>query len=117
MKAVAVDVVKTVFWNRLNVFDIFDGRAHCQVSLQWNLLLIFVQSRLQQTEGVDEAGGEAHLLTGAPFQADSLHAVFIQVELLLRLFADQLSLETHKYGFKEMLPAPTDCSLVALSVW
>ncbi len=54
-----------------------------------------MQHGLQQTERVNQTTSEAQLLPGGSFQPRSLHTVLIQVKLLLGLFADQLSLQTH----------------------
>lgn len=62
----------------------------------WNILLVFVECGLQQTERVDQTSSEAQLLSDSPLQACPLHTVLVQIELLLRLFADQLGLKTHK---------------------
>lgn len=60
-----------------------------------NLLLVFVQRGLQQAEGIDQPPGEAQLLPRRPPQAQPLHARLVQLELLLRLFADQLGLKAN----------------------
>lgn len=55
-------------------------------------LFIFVQSGLQQAEGVDQSRGKTALLSCRSSQARSLGQVPIQVKLLLGLFTDQLRL-------------------------
>ena len=52
---------------------------------------------LQETERVDEAASEAQLLPDGSSQPRSLHAVLVQVKLLLGLFADQLGLQRHTH--------------------
>lgn len=56
------------------------------------LLLVFVQRGLQQVEGVDQPRGEAALLPRSSAEPLHLFQAPVQVKLLLRLFADQLSL-------------------------
>lgn len=56
------------------------------------LLLVFVQSGLQQAEGVDQSWGEAALLSWWPSERRSLAQTAAQVEFLMSLFTDQLRL-------------------------
>ena len=55
-------------------------------------LFVFVQRGLQEAQGIDQPGSEAQLLSRSAPEAGALCAVFIQIKLLLSLFADQLSL-------------------------
>lgn len=57
-----------------------------------DLLLVFVQSGLQQVEGVHQPRGEAALFSRRSSEPLRLGQGPVQVELLLGLFADQLSL-------------------------
>lgn len=55
-------------------------------------LFVFVQRSLQEAEGIDQPGSKAQLLSRSTPEAGTLRTVFIQIKLLLSLFADQFSL-------------------------
>lgn len=55
-------------------------------------LLVFVQRGLQQAQRVHQPRCEAQLLSCRSPQPRARRAVLVQLELLLRLFADQLRL-------------------------
>lgn len=67
--------------------------------------MVSVERGLQQTQGVDQPPGEAQLLASSPPQPRPLRAVLMQVELLLSLFADQLSLRTRGRSWPSEPPA------------
>lgn len=58
------------------------------------LLLVSVQGGLQEAEGVHQSRGKAALLSWRPPEPRALHRGPVQVKLLLRLFADQVGLQT-----------------------
>lgn len=71
------------------------------------LLFIFVQSGLQEAEGVHQAWGEAALLSWRPSEPHTLSQGPIQVKLFLGLFTDQLSLSVMDIHTKNIAQIPS----------
>lgn len=72
-------------------------------------LFIFVQRSLKEAQGIDQPSSKAQLLSRCAPEAGALCTVFVQIKLLLSLFADQFSLLGKRANLQSLPMLPLIC--------